>query len=91
MIALGMMDESRHITGGYEIDEFWGADSGSANVHGVLKTLHGCNSVNIWRCELYLWQMIALGMMDESRYITGGYVIDDFWVLTVALPTYMEY
>ena len=47
MIALGMMDESMHITGGYSIDEFWGAGSGSANAHGVLKTLHDCNSVNI--------------------------------------------
>ena len=35
--------------------------------------------------------MIALGMMDESRYMIEGYEIDDFWVLTVALPTYMEY
>ena len=35
--------------------------------------------------------MIALGMMDESRHITGGYVIDDFGVLTAALLTYMEY
>ena len=52
MIAHGMIDESRHITGGYEIDVFWGADSGSANVHGVLKTLHGCNSVNISSYEL---------------------------------------
>ena len=35
--------------------------------------------------------MIVLGMMDESRYIIGGYVIDDFQMLTAALPTYMEY
>ena len=52
MNALGMMAEPRHITGGYEIEDFWGVDSGSANVHGVLKTSHGCNSVNISSYEL---------------------------------------
>ena len=52
MIALGMIDGSRHITVGYLIDDLLGADSGSANVHGVLKTLHGCNSVNISGYEL---------------------------------------
>ena len=68
-----------------------GADSSSANVHGVLKTLYGCGSVNILSYELRFWQVIALGMMDGSRHITGGYVINDFGVLTAALPTYMEY
>ena len=35
--------------------------------------------------------MKALGMIDESILVTVGYSIDEFWVLTAALTTYMEY
>ena len=45
MIALGMIDESRRII--RVLDRWFGADSSSDNVHGVLRTLHDCNSVNI--------------------------------------------
>mgnify|MGYP004102101753 CR=1 FL=1 len=81
MIALGMMDESRHIRKRTFDRWILGADSGSVNVHGVLRTLYGCNSLNSMRLELGFWHVIALGMIDECYHMNREYKVVQFWVL----------